>query len=126
MGLPYSSVRRWAVCIDSAVGEPFLSTWKDYLEELVRQHQAQPATEAAEAVWRSRKRPREGLAPSPKESPHCASEGRNVSSSSRSEPEQLFFVLNGDQSSSPAWGCLWVLGAPCQVPSPCRRFFHGP
>ena len=38
MGLPYSNVTRWAMCIDSAVGEPFLSTWKGYLVELVRQH----------------------------------------------------------------------------------------
>ena len=40
VGLPYSSVRRWAVCIDSAVGEPFLSTWKNYPVGVVRQHQS--------------------------------------------------------------------------------------
>ena len=100
MGLPYSSVT-WAVCIDSADGKPFLSTWKGYLGAAastpVRGERSRPwpATEAAKAG---------------------ASEGGN---GSRSKPEQLFFVLNGHQSSGPACGCL-----SCWVPSPGRRSLH--
>ena len=72
MGLPCSSVTRWAVCIDSVVGEPFLSTWKYQLVELVCQHQsvasaADPGPPRKrpklEIKSRPRKLPREGLAP---------------------------------------------------------------
>ena len=35
-GVPFNKMRRWSVRIDSAVGEPFLSSWKAHLLTLVR------------------------------------------------------------------------------------------
>ena len=68
MGLPYSSVTRWAVCIDSAVGEPFLSTSKDYLVELVCQHQS---VASAADLGPLRKRPKRQIKPRPASARAC-------------------------------------------------------
>ena len=69
LGLPYSSVTRWAVYIDS-LPSSFRAVWKDYLVELVRQHQSvvRPWPQKRpkrEIKPRPRQRPREGLAPPP-------------------------------------------------------------
>ena len=64
--LPYSSATRWEVCIDSAVGEPFLSTSKDYLLELVRQHQSGTSAADPDPL---RKRPKRGAKPRPSKRP---------------------------------------------------------
>ena len=72
--LPYSSLTRWAVSIDSAACEPFLSIWKNFLVGLLCQHQsvasaADPGPPQKRPKWeikrRPRKRPKEGLVPPP-------------------------------------------------------------
>ena len=137
MCLPYSSVTRWAVCIDSAVGEPFLSTSKDYPVELVRNTISWRAQQTltrygSRRSVRSNRVPARGLGragiPSSclhEESAHLASEGRNggsSGSSSRSFPRQPY--------SSPvvqsSMGLPLMLGAPYQVPSPSRPVLHDP
>ena len=95
----YGSSIQQRYTLDSADGEPFLSTWKGYIgagaSTPVRGERSRPwpATEAAKAG---------------------ASEGGN---GSRSKPEQLFFVLNGHQSSvqhavASHAGCHHAAGVP--------------
>ena len=73
-GLPPGVGIRWAVCIDSAVGEPFVGLWKAHLLTLVRKrHEASfgkaagpPKRQKREVQPRGNKRKREGaLIPPP-------------------------------------------------------------
>ena len=133
MGRPYSSVTRWAVCTDSAVGEPFLRRWKPCgarASTPVRGERSKPQPlprkrPMREIKPRPRKRPRAGLAPSPPASikkarverlkAAMAATGASTSSSSSSSTHL-------DTSRLAQHGVASHAGYALPVPSPDRRF----
>ena len=124
-GLPRSVYLRWSVRIDSTVGEPFLSTWKQHLSREVRRHHEVSASVGEEMYQGSPsqptqvvqpcsrlKRKREGVAPPAqlqKKKPRVSKDAV-IAQVARREGELVvpFFFSSSSSSSfsSSSPGCL--------------------
>ena len=97
-GVPFNKMRRWSVRIDSAVGEPFLSSWKAHLVFLAR---GPRPTVAAAGPGPPPKRPRRPPPPSQgAKRPRSAPVARPPESSRRARVERLQAAKAALSSSS--------------------------
>ena len=103
-GLPAQLMWRWGVAIDTAVGEPFLSSWKAYLASLVRHRQDVDVSALAPSGGRRRARLRRQPQPCPGGSGVGAKRARSSrphhDPSKRACVDRLRAALNRSNTSS--------------------------